>query len=61
VLKRTRSLGCKGKKHAELVTTGSPKRSGIPCANGFNGFLHALPGESGFLATVTCKIIASQV
>jgi len=30
--RRTRSLGCKGKKHAELVTTGSPEHSGIPCA-----------------------------
>jgi len=30
--RRTRSLGCKGKKHAELVTTGSPKHSGTPCA-----------------------------
>jgi hypothetical protein len=26
---------------------------------GFNGFLRALPGEPGFLATVACKIIVS--
>jgi hypothetical protein len=36
------------KKAHELVTTGSPKRSGIPCANGFNGFLRALPGDRLF-------------
>jgi len=28
---RTRGLVCKQKTH-ELVTTGSPKQSGIPCA-----------------------------
>ncbi|MGC2023501.1 hypothetical protein, partial [Bradyrhizobium sp.] len=38
------------KKHAELVTTGSPKQSGIPCTNGFNGFLRALLGEPGLLS-----------
>ena len=37
------------KKAHEQVTTGSPKRSGIPRANGFNGFLHALPGDRAFL------------
>ena len=42
VLQRTRSLACKMKKAHELVTTGSPKHSGIPCTNGFNGFLRAL-------------------
>jgi hypothetical protein len=27
--------------------------------DGFNGFLRALPGEPGFLATIACEIIAS--
>jgi len=49
---RTRGLVCKQKTH-ELVTTGPPKQSGTPCAIGFNGLLRALPGEPGFLATVT--------
>jgi hypothetical protein len=35
------------------------KRPGIPCASGFNGFLRALPGEPGFVATIACKVIAS--
>ena len=26
----------------EVVTTGLPERLGLPCANGFNGFLRAL-------------------
>jgi hypothetical protein len=29
---RTRSLACENEKHASIVTTGSPKRSDIPCA-----------------------------
>jgi hypothetical protein len=44
------------KKAHELVNTGSPKQSGIPRANGFNGFLRALPGEPGFLATIASRI-----
>ncbi len=32
VFLRTRSLACENEKHASIVTTGSPKRSGIPCA-----------------------------
>jgi hypothetical protein len=35
----------RNKKAHELVTTGSPKHSGIPCANGFNGLFRALPGD----------------
>jgi hypothetical protein len=31
------------------------KRSGLPCANGFNGFLRALFGEPGFFATVASR------
>ena len=34
----------------EQVTTGQPKHSGIPCANGFNGFLRALPGDRALLS-----------
>jgi hypothetical protein len=37
------------KKHTSVVTTGTPDRPGIPCANGFNGFLRALPGDRAFL------------
>jgi Glutathione S-transferase, N-terminal domain len=29
---RTRSLACKHRKHTSIVTTGTPKRSGTPCA-----------------------------
>jgi hypothetical protein len=54
------ALRAKIKNHASIVTTGSPEIPGLPCANGFNGFLRALPGEPGFLATIACKIIASQ-
>jgi hypothetical protein len=39
----------KTKAH-ELVTTGSPKHSGIPCANGFDGFLRARPGDRALLS-----------
>jgi hypothetical protein len=42
-------------KHTSIVTTGSPDVPGLPCANGFNGFLRALPGEPGFVATIACK------
>ena len=48
----TRSLACECKKHTSIVTTGTPKRSGTPCANGFNGFLRDLPGVRDFLVTV---------
>jgi hypothetical protein len=40
------------KEHTSIVTTVTPETSGIPRASGFNGFLRALPGESGFIATV---------
>ena len=29
--RRTRSLVCEVKKHTSVVTTGTPKQSGIPC------------------------------
>jgi hypothetical protein len=48
------------KEAHEQVTTGPAEITGIPCANGFNGFLRALPGEPGFFATVAPKKFASQ-
>ena len=42
----------KGKSVRALVTAGPPKRSGIP-RDCFNGLFRALPGEPGFLATIT--------
>jgi hypothetical protein len=52
------------KKAHEQVTTGSPKHSGIPCANGFNGFLRGLPGEPGLLppspAAITTGLIPAS-
>jgi hypothetical protein len=50
VLGRTRGLACKTKKHTSIVTTGKPKHSGTPCANGFNGFLRALSGDRALLS-----------
>jgi hypothetical protein len=32
-----------------LVTTGSAVQAGLPCANGFNGFLRGLPRDRAFL------------
>jgi hypothetical protein len=51
----------RGVKEAhEQVTTGRAENTGIPCANGFNGFLRALPGEPGFFATVACAACRAQ-
>ena len=47
-----RSLAWKSKKPHELVTTVAPDHPAFPHANGFNGLLRALPGESGLLVTV---------
>src|SRR6516225_2948868 len=49
------------KKAYELVTTGSPKQSGIPCANGFNGVLRALPGVHDLLVTVASRVIPRTI
>jgi hypothetical protein len=38
------------KSTASKSTTGSPVTSGIPRANGFNGFLRALPGDRALLS-----------
>ena len=53
--RRTRSLVCEmeGSIRAE-VTTGLPKRSGIPCTM-VERLLRALPGVSGLLATVAAR------
>jgi hypothetical protein len=37
------------------VTTGTPKRSGIPCAMVLR-LIHDLPGVPGFLATVASRV-----
>ena len=55
----TRSLVCEKQKH----TSKSPQVHRIdpafPHAIGFNGFLRALPGEPGFVATIAREIITS--
>lgn len=43
------------KNHTSIVTTGTPLSTGIPRTNGFNGFLRALLGEPGFVATIACR------
>ena len=40
----------KNKNHMSIVTTGPPEHPAFPHANGFNGFLRALPGEPGLLS-----------
>ena len=41
----------------------SAKQSGIPCANGFNGFLRALPGDRAFLSPspARCESIVANL
>jgi hypothetical protein len=43
------------RKARKQVTTGTPKRSGIPCASGLR-LIRDLPGVPGFLATVALQI-----
>jgi hypothetical protein len=43
------ALCAKSKKHTSIATTVTPVSPGIPRANGFNGFLRALPGDRAFL------------
>jgi len=50
VLSRTRGPVCELKKAYERSHHRSPSVSGIPCTNGFNGFLRALPGDRAFLS-----------
>jgi len=42
----------KNKKHTSVVTASRWNHPAFPHANGFNGFLRALPGESGFVVTI---------
>jgi hypothetical protein len=46
--------GPRATKKARGRTTGSAEITRPSLRNGFNGLLRALPGEPGFLATVTC-------
>ena len=57
---RTRSLACKNKKQASIVTTGQPKSLGTPCAMVLR-LLRALPGVSGLLASVARGIITREL
>jgi len=57
----TRSLAWKKKNHTSLIhREDSRDHPAFPHANGFNGFLRALPGEPGFLATIAREIITRQ-
>jgi hypothetical protein len=40
----------KNKNHTSVVTTVAPGHPAFPHANGFNGFLRALPGDRAFLS-----------
>jgi hypothetical protein len=41
------------KKHTSVVTTGSPETPSLPCTMVLT-LLRALPGDQGFVDTVTC-------
>jgi len=43
------------KKHA-AEPQAQPRIPGLPCANGFNGFLRALPGDEFLFVTVATRI-----
>jgi len=62
MLKRTRSLVSKNKRH-ERSHHRSAKRSGFSCAIGFNGFLRALSGDRAFLppSQVRCASIITHL
>jgi hypothetical protein len=48
--KRTRSLAWKNKNHTSIVTAGTRRfHPAFPHADGFNGFLRALPGDRAVL------------
>src|SRR5579872_2064027 len=53
--------GAKIKSTPSKSTTVTPDSPGIPRANGFNGFLRALPGEPGFLAPVASRIASTRL
>jgi hypothetical protein len=50
----TRSLACKIKKHTSVVTTVTPKSSGIPRAVVLR-LISRSPRGSGFVVTVACE------
>jgi hypothetical protein len=54
-LARTHSLAWEIKKPHEHSHHRSSRITGIPRANGFNGFLRALPGVHDVLVTVACR------
>jgi hypothetical protein len=47
-------------KHTSMVTTGTPNRSGLPCATVFR-LIRALPGVPGLLATTARNRLASWI
>ena len=46
----TRSSACKNKKHADKSPQVCRTSPGLPCANGFNGFLRARPGDRALVS-----------
>jgi hypothetical protein len=49
--KRTRSLAWENKNHTSVVAAGTRRdHPAFPHANGFNGFLRALPGDRACLS-----------
>src|SRR5579871_449969 len=46
---------CGRKNHTSVVTTGPTGATRLSPRNGFNGFLRALPGEPGCLATLAYR------
>ena len=52
----TRSLACEIKKHTRVVTTGSPKQSGLPCAMVYDLF-RALPGDRALLPPSPAELL----
>jgi hypothetical protein len=51
----------KNKNHTSIVTTGWTGATRPSLRNGFNGFLRALPGVPGLLASVACEIIIRKL
>jgi hypothetical protein len=49
------------KSTASKSTTGSPVTPGIPRANGFNGFLRALPGDRALLSPSLAAIAPANL
>src|SRR5262249_28985929 len=60
-LGRTRSLACEMEKHTSVVTTGQPKRSGIPRAMVLTVYPRTLPGVPGLIASVALQARAARL